>query len=65
MLANILIELLQPRTDAGAITQWVIVLTLGPAAVIALVRRGHGDVARFVLGLVMIALAWFAIRAFH
>lgn len=58
-------EILQPRTDAGAIAQWIFVLTVVPASAIVLRRKGLGDVAVFVLGLGSLALAWFAVRAFH
>lgn len=63
--ASLLWEILQPRTDAGAIAQWIFVLTAAPASAILLHRKGLGDVGRFILGLGSLALAWFAIRAFH
>lgn len=66
MLATSLVwEILQPRTDAGAITQWAFVLTAVPTSAYFLHRRGLGDLAVFVVGVGCLALAWFAVRAFH
>lgn len=58
-------EILLPRTDAGAIAQWIFVLTTVPASAIVLNRKGLGDIAVFVVGVGCLALAWFAVRAFH
>lgn len=65
MATSLLTEILQPRTDAGAIAQWIVVLTVLPTTAVVLHRHGLGDVARFVIGVGFLALAWFAIRAFH
>ncbi|MGH2727798.1 MAG: hypothetical protein ACRDKS_12575 [Actinomycetota bacterium] len=65
MTASLVWEILLPRTDAGTIAQWILVLSAVPASAFVLHRRGLGDVAVFVTGLGVLALAWFAVRGVH
>lgn len=58
-----MIDLLLPRTDAGAAFQAVVALVLFVAALVA-VRR-NPDLRMFVYGLGTITAAWFALRTVH
>lgn len=56
-------DLLYPRTDAGALTQLIVVAVFWLAS--AVVLRHRRDIFTFVSGLVMITFAWFGLRALH
>jgi hypothetical protein len=58
-----MVELLLPRTDAGAMTQAVAAAVATTGALIA-VRRNR-DLLWFVGGLATLTLAWFAVRTLH
>lgn len=58
-----MIELLLPRTDAGAAVQAAVALVIFVPAVIA-VRR-HRELRIFVIGVGTITAAWFALRTVH
>lgn len=56
-------ELMLPRTDAGAFTQVAVVV---PIFGIALWRVRHNrDIRTFVVGLVTLTFGWFALRTLH
>lgn len=58
-----MIDLLLPRTDAGALAQAVGAAVLFAAAAVA-VRRNR-ELLVFVAGLASITAAWFALRTVH
>jgi len=58
-----LIELLLPRTDAGALAQAVAAAVVTTGALIAL--RRNRDLMWFVGGLATLTFAWFALRTVH
>lgn len=58
-----ILELLLPRTDAGALVQVAVVL---PALVaLLLVVRRHGELRTLVLGVTMLTAGLFALRTVH
>jgi hypothetical protein len=57
------IDLLLPRTDAGAAAQAVAAAVLFTGALVA-VRRNR-DLVWFVAGLATLTFAWFALRTVH
>jgi hypothetical protein len=57
------VELLLPRTDAGAVAQAVAAAVATAGALIA-VRRNR-DLVWFVGGLAALTFAWFALRTLH
>jgi hypothetical protein len=57
------VELLLPRTDAGAMAQAVAAAVATAGALIA-VRRNR-DLLWFVGGLAALTFAWFALRTLH
>ncbi len=59
-----IVDLLLPRTDAGVAVQWAIMVPVWIVSIIA-TRRWPRDFRHFVYGLIMMNLAWFAIRAVH
>lgn len=58
-----MIEFLLPRTDSGAIWQAAITAVVLSAALFA-VRRDR-EVRLLVMGITMLAVAWFALRGVH
>lgn len=58
-----MVDLLLPRTDAGALAQAVTAAVLYTGALVA-VRR-NPDMLWFVGGLATLTLAWFALRTVH
>lgn len=58
-----MVELLLPRTDAGALAQTVTAAFVYRDALVA-VRR-HRDLLWFVGGLATLTFAWFALRTIH
>lgn len=54
-----------PATDAGAITQWIVLAVALPVVTWLLYRARQRDVARLALGLGTLVAAWFALRAVH
>ena len=58
-----MVELLLPRTDAGALAQAVTATVLFAGALVA-VRRSR-DLLWFVGGLATLTFAWFALRIVH
>ena len=58
-----MIDLLLPRTDAGAGVQAAVAFALFVLALVA-VRR-NPDLRMFVLGVGTITAAWFALRTVH
>ena len=65
MAASLVWEILLPRTDAGTIAQWIVVIGAIPTSATLLHRKGFGDLAVFVVGVGCLVLAWFAVRAVH
>jgi hypothetical protein len=57
------VDLLLPRTDAGALAQAVTAAVLYTGALVA-VRRNR-DLLWFVGGLATLTFAWFALRTVH
>jgi hypothetical protein len=57
------VELLLPRTDAGALAQAVLTTVAATGALVA-VRRNR-DLQWFVGGLATLTFAWFALRTLH
>jgi hypothetical protein len=57
------IELLLPRTDAGAVARALIAAVLYTGALVGL--RRNRDLLWFVGGLATLTYAWFALRAVH
>jgi hypothetical protein len=58
-----MLDLLLPRTDAGALAQTVTAAAVYTGALVA-VRR-HRDLLWFVGGLATLTFAWFALRTVH
>ncbi len=58
-----MIELLLPRTDAGALAQLIVVLVVWIGLLVA-VRRSV-EARLLVGGVGMVILAWFALRTVH
>lgn len=58
-----MIDLLLPRTDAGALSQAVTAAVVYMAALVS-VRRNR-DLMWFVGGLASLTFAWFALRTVH
>lgn len=57
------VELLLPRTDAGALAQ-AVAAAVATAGVLIAVRRNR-DLLWFVGGLATLTFAWFALRTLH
>ncbi len=64
VLSEVVKDILLPRTDAGVLFQW---LFMFPIWTFALIKswKWPRDYRHFVWGLIMVNLAWFAIRAVH
>ena len=58
-----LLELLLPRTDAGAGIQVAVALALFSAATVAV--RHNRDLLRLVVGPGAVTVAWFGLRTLH
>lgn len=58
-----MVDLLLPRTDAGAAAQAVVAAVLYLGALVA-VRRNR-DLVWFVAGLATLTFTWFALRTVH
>lgn len=56
-------ELLLPRTDAGALTQ-VLVVTVAWVATLVAVRRSR-EARLLVAGVGLVTLGWFGLRMLH
>ncbi len=56
-------EVFLPRTDAGVVAQALVVFPILTGALVAVRRDREWRV--FVLGLLVITLAWFGARAIH
>ncbi|RMH79856.1 MAG: hypothetical protein D6683_05630 [Actinomyces sp.] len=63
-VTDIVVELALPRTDAGVVVQWLVMVPLWVTVLVA-TRRLRVEYRRFVLGLVVANLAWFAARTVH
>ena len=63
-MGDLLVDLLLPRTDRGAITQWIVMGLLWSAVFVA-TRRLRREYRLFLYGVAMINLAWFAARTVH
>jgi hypothetical protein len=57
------VELLLPRTDAGALAQAVTAALVAAGALVAV--RHNRDLQWFVGGLASLTFAWFALRTLH
>lgn len=60
-----MIELLLPRTDAGAFVQLAAVLGVGAPLLVWVVRRGFREWAWLLGGLMVFVLGFFALRTVH
>ncbi len=60
-----MLELLLPRTDAGALVQLVATLAVGLPLVWWLRRRRATEPLWFVIGLLVLAIGWYALRTVH
>lgn len=58
------LDLALPATDRAVAIQWIVMGIVWVAALVS-VRRKERDIQHFVLGLVVINLAWFSVRAVH
>lgn len=56
-------EVLLPRTDAGALVQALVVVVVWVAALLALRRSREGRL--LVAGLGLMAMAWLGLRSLH
>lgn len=63
-MRDLLLDLLLPRTDRAAITQWIVMGIVWAIAVVA-TWRWRKEYRLFVYGLAMANLAWFAARTVH
>jgi hypothetical protein len=61
---DLLLDLLLPETDRGAVTQWIV---MGVVWLVVLVstRRWRREYRQFLVGLAIVNLAWFAVRTVH
>lgn len=62
-VSSSLLDVLLPRTDAGAGIQVIVAVALFCAAAVA-VRR-HRELLWFVAGLGTVTFAWFGLRTLH
>lgn len=60
-----MLEILLPRTDAGALVQLIITLVVGVPALVILVRRRASEFSWLVGGLLLLVLAFYAFRTVH
>lgn len=58
-----LVDILLPRTDAGALAQ-VVVVAVAVVATLVVVRRS-AEARLLVLGVGLVALGWMALRTLH
>lgn len=58
-----MMDLLLPRTDAGAAFQAIVAAIVFSAALVAVWR--HAELRMFVAGLAVMTAAWFALRTVH
>jgi hypothetical protein len=58
-------DLFLPRTDLGVLVQVVLTLIVGTPIVVALYRRGLGELVWFAGGLMILLLGLFAYRTVH
>ena len=63
-MGELLLDLLLPETDRGAVTQWV-VMGIVWLTVMGTTRHWRHEYRLFLLGLAMVNLAWFAVRTVH
>jgi hypothetical protein len=59
-----LLDFLLPKTDKGVGQQWMVMTPIWLLG-LWLVRRQVKDIRQFVLGLVIINIAWFCARMVH
>ncbi len=63
-MRELLLDLLLPETDRGAVIQ-IVVATVFWAVVLVTARRWHREYQIFTIGLAVITFAWFGARAVH
>lgn len=63
-MGELLLDLLLPETDGGAVTQWVVMGVVW-LVVFAATRHLRREYRLFLLGLAMLNAAWFAVRTVH
>ena len=63
-MRELLIDLLLPKTDRGAVTQWIVMAVVWVAALV-LSRNMRREYRLFIAGLIMLNIAWFAARTVH
>ncbi len=59
-----MLDLLLPKTDRGAVTQWLIMGVVW-TLVLAATRGCRREHRLFILGLAVVNVAWFAVRTAH
>ncbi len=60
-----MLDILLPRTDAGALVQLIVTIVVGAPVFILTLRRGVAEVSWFVGGLLLFVLAFYAFRTVH
>jgi len=61
---ELLLDLLLPETDRGAIIQWV-VMAIVWTGVLFVARGWRREYRLFLIGLAVMNIAWFAVRTVH
>ncbi len=60
-----MLDVLLPRTDAGALVQLIVTLCAGVPALVFAIRRGSAEFGWFIGGLLLFTLAFYAFRTVH
>jgi len=63
-MGELVLDLLLPETDRGAVTQWIVMGVVW-AVVLVATRRCRREYRLFVVGLAVVNVAWFAARTVH
>ena len=63
-MGDLLVDLALPRTDAGAVTQ-IVVMAVVWAGLVWVGRRWRPEYRTFVIGLAVANFAWFGARMIH
>ncbi len=63
-MGDLLLDLLLPETDRGAVTQWIVMGVVWVCVLLA-TRGWRREHRLFLMGLAVANLAWFAARTVH
>jgi hypothetical protein len=58
---ELLVDFFLPETDRGAVTQWIVMAIIWVVVLVVTHRLRH-EYRLFIAGLIMINIAWFAVR---